>query len=69
MQTIIADVNADEHEDLAREYDVSGFPTFIHFPAFNTSQRPMVYTAEQDVRGAPTTPVASAAELYGHRRR
>jgi len=48
-KTIIADVNADEHEDLAREYDVSGFPTFIHFPAFNTSQRPMVYTAEQDV--------------------
>lgn len=49
FKTLLGDVDADEHKALAREFDITGFPTFIHFPPFNTSQRAEVYNGPQNV--------------------
>ena len=56
QQTILADVNADEEQQLAAEYEVKGYPTFVHFPPKSTSQNPVHYNGGQSVR--PTTPFA-----------
>mmetsp|Transcript_38488 Transcript_38488/g.108780 ORF Transcript_38488/g.108780 Transcript_38488/m.108780 type:complete len:289 (-) Transcript_38488:220-1086(-) len=49
-RTVIAEVNADEETELAKEMGVQGYPTFIHFPPNNSSQLPQQY------EGAHTVP-------------
>uniref|UniRef100_A0A061QXC5 protein disulfide-isomerase n=1 Tax=Tetraselmis sp. GSL018 TaxID=582737 RepID=A0A061QXC5_9CHLO len=48
-KVLAAEVNADENTALAKEYGVTGYPTFVFFPPKGSSQRPMHYGGPQKV--------------------